>query len=133
MTLSLLTLRILLRKLYLKARICETKGTFSASSIHPPFSLGCVPPLSTLAYLTLSDSKEEFCFFYLFWCVCVCGCVLDKDFFQRGGEKKSGHMYLSEQKLLCAIFCLQKCACVFRHKGICVFSRPIYCQMKQLH
>lgn len=95
MTLSLLTLCILPRNLYLKVRICETKGTFSASSIHPPFSLGCAPPLSTLAYLTLSDSKEEV-FFILFWCVCVCGCVLDKDFFQRGGEKKSGHMHLSE-------------------------------------
>lgn len=98
MTLSLLTLRILPRKLYLKVRICETKRTFSASSIHPPFSLSCVPPLSTLAYLTLSDSKEEgFLFiFFILVCVCVCGCVLDKDFFQRGGEKKSGHMHLSE-------------------------------------
>lgn len=96
MTLSLLTLRILPRKLYLKVRICETKGTFSASSIHPPFSLSCVPPLSTLAYLTLSDSKEEGFFLFIFLFVCVCGCVLDKDFFQRGGEKKSGHMHLSE-------------------------------------
>lgn len=95
MTLSLLTLCILPRKLYLKVRICETKGTFSASSIHPPFSLGCVPPLSTLAYLTLSDSKEEG-FFYFFFYFGVCVCVLDKDFFQRGGEKKSGHMHLSE-------------------------------------
>lgn len=94
MTLSLLTLCILLRKLYLKVRICETKGTFSASSIHPPLSLGCVPPLSTLAYLTLSDSKEEF-FLFIYFGVCVFVGVyriLDKDFFQRGGEKK----YLSE-------------------------------------
>lgn len=133
MTLSLLTLRILPRKLYLKVRICETKGTFSASSIHPPFSLSCVPPLSTLAYLTLSDSKEEgFFYFFFYFGVCLWVCIRQRFLSKRRRKEVRAHAFVRIEVALCNI-CLQKPACVFRHKGICVFSRPIYCQRKQLH
>lgn len=46
------------------------KRDFQCFQHTSPFLTGCVPPLSTLAYLTLSDSKEELLFFFYFG-VCV--------------------------------------------------------------
>lgn len=113
MTLSLLTLRILPRKLYLKVRICETKGTFSASSIHPPFSLGCVPPLSTLAYLTLSDSKEEGFFnFFFYFGVCVCVCIRQRFLSKRRRKEVRAHAFVRIEVALCNILLTEICMCV---------------------
>lgn len=123
MTLSLLTLRILPRKLYLKVRICETKGTFSASSIHPPFSLSCVPPLSTLAYLTLSDSKEEgFLFIFLFWCVCVClwVCIRQRFLSKRRRKEVRAHAFVRIEVALCNILLTEICMCVQTRRHLSV-------------
>lgn len=111
MTLSLLTLRILPRKLYLKVRICETKGTFSASSIHPPFSLGCVPPLSTLVYLTLSDSKEEGFFFWFFF-ILVCVCIRQRFLSKRRRKEVRAHAFVRIEVALCNILLTEICMCV---------------------
>lgn len=111
MTLSLLTLRILPRKLYLKVRICETKGTFSASSIHPPFSLGCVPPLSTLVYLTLSDSKEEG-FFFGFFFILVCVCIRQRFLSKRRRKEVRAHAFVRIEVALCNILLTEICMCV---------------------